>query len=787
MSTPRTLYASRRLLSSQALVDWAKAAGFPSVLDDMHATIAFSRAPLDWDALPPMLFEGIVAAGGERALEAFGSAGDAIVLRFDSPAMTARWQQIRDAGGSWDWPGYQPHVTISYQGAGVDLATVEPFTGPLEFGPERFAEVDEDWKANAVEKAASRMAPTLSMFIPITKIDTAKRLVYGIATAETEDRAGEVCDYATTKPLYEKWSGDIAKATDGKSLGNVRAMHGNVAAGKVTQIAFQDEQKQIEICAKVVDEAEWQKVVEGVYTGFSQGGEYVKRWKDDAGLMRYTADPHEVSLVDLPCLPSATFQLIKADGLAEVRHFATIEKEATVPDALPSNDDVARFAHDLAKAAGDEAKWFDHIEVSGRILATALAKGWTAGGDLADAAKLGVVEPAPVAPAAEPVAVPVVAKAADPTPVVEAPKPVEADAPQWEQVWKTADGSTFKTKAEAVKHAGDLSKAAAPADPADAAMDALASALKKDAPAEVAAPVVVTDRDLLTLDVGKFAGGFAAKFGLIKRARVLKALDALPSGWVANVAKSLDFYGLANMLQLLDSLRWAEDCLESDSYWPDTANATPELKARFGAMLTEFGAIVAESLDIVLATMSDEERGGAMALSLALGDLAKAGARHSKADKATLNAAHDALVKLGADCGMEKAVGADDLAKGASDLAKALADNSVLKERLEKALPLIEGATSEIALLRAEVKKLADTPASMPPARFDVRDAPGNDEITAIAKAVEGGNSETVAHELIKASFRRPMQFTPIAQLAPMPIAAPAPAESAGQVVQPAA
>ena len=72
----------------------------------------------------------------------------------------------------------------------------------------------------------------LRMFIPIVKVDGTRRLVYGVATAEMEDRAGEICDYASTKPLYEKWSQEIAKATGGKSFGNLRAMHGNVAAGK---------------------------------------------------------------------------------------------------------------------------------------------------------------------------------------------------------------------------------------------------------------------------------------------------------------------------------------------------------------------------------------------------------------------------------------------------------------------------------------------------------------------------------------------------------------------------
>jgi hypothetical protein len=106
----------------------------------------------------------------------------------------------------------------------------------------------------------------MNLFIPTTKIDAGKRLVYGVITAEKPDVAGEVCDYASTKPLYQKWSEKFAHATDGKSLGNLRAMHGHVAAGKLVEIAFNDTEKQVEICGKVVDDDEWRKVEEGVLT-----------------------------------------------------------------------------------------------------------------------------------------------------------------------------------------------------------------------------------------------------------------------------------------------------------------------------------------------------------------------------------------------------------------------------------------------------------------------------------------------------------------------------------------
>ena len=162
------------------------------------------------------------------------------------------------------------------------------------------------------------------MFFQLSKVDEEKRLVYGIATAEEVDKSGEICDYASTKPHYEAWSDEFRRATDGGSLGNLRSMHGKVAAGKVVDLELDDDLRQVRICAKVVDDQEWRKVLEGVYTGFSQGGAYVRKWEDpDApGVRRYTAKPSEVSLVDTPCLTTARFEIMKADGAVEEREFA---------------------------------------------------------------------------------------------------------------------------------------------------------------------------------------------------------------------------------------------------------------------------------------------------------------------------------------------------------------------------------------------------------------------------------------------------------------------------------
>ncbi|HEX9159828.1 MAG TPA: hypothetical protein VF835_06340, partial [Rhizomicrobium sp.] len=193
------------------------------------------------------------------------------------------------------------------------------------------------------------------LFVPLTKVDVEKRLVYGTIAEEVPDKANEIMDYQSARPEFEAWSAEIAKASDGKSVGNLRAMHGHIAAGKLETIAFDDAGKRIECCGKVVDDAEWAKVLEGVYTGFSMGGQYVKRWKDadDPQLTRYTPRPSEVSLVDSPCIPTATFEVVKEDGTVELRKFrpaADIEKAG----ARHSQEDMARVQalHDTSVDLG---------------------------------------------------------------------------------------------------------------------------------------------------------------------------------------------------------------------------------------------------------------------------------------------------------------------------------------------------------------------------------------------------------------------------------------------------
>ena len=149
-AAPRTLFVSRKLLNAKAVSAWAKSQGFETTLpaEDMHVTITYSRAMVDWFAMGSTWDEELtIPPGGARMMEQFG---EATVLLFSSNMLKWRHEEMVSNGASHDYPEFHPHVTISYGFKG-DLSRVEPYQGKLVFGPEQFEEVKEDWRAGVAE------------------------------------------------------------------------------------------------------------------------------------------------------------------------------------------------------------------------------------------------------------------------------------------------------------------------------------------------------------------------------------------------------------------------------------------------------------------------------------------------------------------------------------------------------------------------------------------------------------------------------------------------------------
>ena len=138
---------------------------------------------------------------------------------------------------------------------------------------------------------------TFERFIRISKVDPDQRMVWGYASTPDLDSQGE---RVTLKAIEDSLD-------DYMRFANIREMHQASAVGK-TKSAEVDE-KGLYIGAKIVDEVAWLKVKEGVYSGFSIGGEVVSKVDDEIRALRL----FEISLVDRPANPKALFDVWKRD------------------------------------------------------------------------------------------------------------------------------------------------------------------------------------------------------------------------------------------------------------------------------------------------------------------------------------------------------------------------------------------------------------------------------------------------------------------------------------------
>ncbi len=159
-ASTRPLYICRYVVNTDELMEWAKAQGFGKTLQpgDLHVTIAYSTRPVDWEKVRGA-GETVTACGGLRTVEKLGDKG-AVVLRFDSYELMQRWGNLINQGASWDFDGFLPHVTITYDGADMDLSKIEPFQGDIVFGPEVMGEIVEDFTDGVVEKRIKKAVLT---------------------------------------------------------------------------------------------------------------------------------------------------------------------------------------------------------------------------------------------------------------------------------------------------------------------------------------------------------------------------------------------------------------------------------------------------------------------------------------------------------------------------------------------------------------------------------------------------------------------------------------------------
>lgn len=193
----------------------------------------------------------------------------------------------------------------------------------------------------------------VAYFAPFLRVSSDQQIVEGIASSEAVDSYGDIVRASAIKdalPDYMKFA-------------NLRSMHGNIASGTVIEAKVDEEQKITYITAKVVDDAEWKKVKEKVYKGFSIGG-IIEEWEP---IMVEVADKDgnkhevftggfeitkiklvEISLVDRPACPDA---LISAYKAAKLRKFDTkdgiVDQEESFVPSVVLQPDLTKVGKEL--------------------------------------------------------------------------------------------------------------------------------------------------------------------------------------------------------------------------------------------------------------------------------------------------------------------------------------------------------------------------------------------------------------------------------------------------------
>jgi len=186
-----------------------------------------------------------------------------------------------------------------------------------------------------------------NVFLPISKVDTEKRMVWGYASTPSKDQQGEIVTLDAIKaalPDYMQWR-------------NIREMHTNSAVGSAVEASI--DEKGLYIGAKIRDDAAWAKCIETskgandqVYRGFSIGGSKLQKVGDTIKELRLT----EISLVDRPANPDCKIDFAKGavDLFAEVDKENQPSKQNFLEKALDTVRELAKLATGTAPSLGEE-------------------------------------------------------------------------------------------------------------------------------------------------------------------------------------------------------------------------------------------------------------------------------------------------------------------------------------------------------------------------------------------------------------------------------------------------
>lgn len=142
-------YISRPVVNGEDLAAWALELGLNEILEPgaMHATILYSKTPVDTSAIP--LQTNTISVTLRRAVPF--EISSALGVPIEHPTLNETHNRYLAIGATHDYADgvFRPHVTLKYDTTKEDLARFSGsrgFTGCLKLGAERIEPLRSGWR-----------------------------------------------------------------------------------------------------------------------------------------------------------------------------------------------------------------------------------------------------------------------------------------------------------------------------------------------------------------------------------------------------------------------------------------------------------------------------------------------------------------------------------------------------------------------------------------------------------------------------------------------------------------
>jgi hypothetical protein len=137
----KNLYVHRNVLNTKDFIKFYDTQGLK--LDNaLHITICFSTAKVDWEAITKP--ERNIVQINSSLLRKHDVFGKKLVLRLNLTSLTMRHKEFKKHGASFDFPTYQPHISLIDVDNLSNVSKIKPYTGKILLGAEIYEEIKED-------------------------------------------------------------------------------------------------------------------------------------------------------------------------------------------------------------------------------------------------------------------------------------------------------------------------------------------------------------------------------------------------------------------------------------------------------------------------------------------------------------------------------------------------------------------------------------------------------------------------------------------------------------------